>query len=264
MGSNVMAIEARQGIIVAAGRGSRMGDVTAEKPKCLAVLAGRTLLDWQLAALEAGGMRSIAVVGGYRKDLLASSRYRLLDNPEWSTTNMVGTLRCAAALLRGAPCIVSYSDIVYRPDRVAALAAADADIAISYDTQWESLWRARFADPLADAETFRESDGWLTTIGERAKAATDIQGQYIGLLKFTPSGWAETERALSTLAVDVQRRIDVTSLLRVLLARGARIRCVAGAGAWCEVDNGTDLQLYQRLLAESSLAGTRWEHDWRW
>lgn len=259
-----MTVAARQAIILAAGRGSRMGDITAEQPKCLAVLAGKPLLDWQLAALEEAGMLSIAVVGGYRKDLLASERYRLLDNPDWAATNIVGTLRCASSLLREAPCVVSYSDIVYRPDRVAALAAAEADIAISYDTQWESLWRARFTDPLADAETFREANGWLTTIGERATNIGDIQGQYIGLLKFTPTGWSQVEQVLSTLPPEEQRRVDVTNLLRVLLARGLRIRCVAGAGAWCEVDNVTDLQTYQGLLDEGDRTGTRWDHDWRW
>jgi L-glutamine-phosphate cytidylyltransferase len=255
---------AKQAIILAAGRGSRMGDVTADKPKCLAVLAGKALLEWQLAALDSAGMRSIAVVGGYRKDLLTSKRYRLLDNPDWATTNMVGTLRCASALLREAPTLVSYSDIVYRPDRVEALAAAKADIAISYDTKWQSLWRARFADPLADAETFREDNGWLTTIGERAKRMEDIQGQYIGLLKFTPAGWSQIEQVLSTLAFDEQRRIDMTNLLRVLLVRGIRVRCVAGAGAWCEVDNSADLQMYERVLNDNDRAGTRWDHDWRW
>ena len=33
-----------KGIILAAGRGSRMGVLTDERPKCLTELAGRTLL----------------------------------------------------------------------------------------------------------------------------------------------------------------------------------------------------------------------------
>ena len=39
-------------IILAAGRGSRMGDLTEEYPKCLTQFAGRTLLEWQLSAMS--------------------------------------------------------------------------------------------------------------------------------------------------------------------------------------------------------------------
>ena len=35
-------------IILAAGRGSRMGNLTEEKPKCLIDFRGRPLLNWQL------------------------------------------------------------------------------------------------------------------------------------------------------------------------------------------------------------------------
>lgn len=255
---------AMHAIILAAGRGSRMGDLTATKPKCLTVLAGRPLLAWQLAALRSAGMQSITVVGGYRKDLLASTDYHLLENPDWAVTNMLATLRCASALLRRTPCLVSYGDILYRPDRVEKLATVDADIAISYDTHWESLWRARFEDPLADAETFRQDNGWLTTIGERAERISDIEGQYVGLLKFTQRGWAQVEQVLSTLALEVQRRSDMTSLLRILLSRGIGIRCVPGPGAWCEVDDSADLHLYARLLDASDKASDPWDHDWRW
>lgn len=255
---------ATHSVILAAGRGSRMGDLTATKPKCLTVLAGRSLLDWQLAALRSAGMQSIAVVGGYRKELLTSESYQLLDNPDWAATNMVATMRCASALLRRFPCLVCYSDILYRPDHIKALAAADADIAISYDVQWGGLWSARFADPLADAETFRQENGWLTTIGERAERIADIEGQYMGLLKFTPEGWIQVERVVSALTPQKQRRIDVTNLLQILLRSGARIRCVSVRGGWCEVDGSADVQLYQRLLDESDQRGNRWDHDWRW
>lgn len=86
----------------------------------------------------------------------------------------------------------------------------------------------------------------------------------MGLLKFTPAGWGQVERVVSTLTPETQRHIDVTNLLKRLLRSGARIRCVAVRGGWCEVDGSTDVELYQRLLDESAQNGNRWDHDWRW
>ncbi|PWT75145.1 MAG: transferase [Proteobacteria bacterium] len=255
---------ATQAIILAAGRGSRMGEMTSTRPKCLTLLAGKPLLHWQLEALRLAGIQSITVIGGYRKDLLASESYQLIDNPDWASTNMIATLRCAADLLRQTPCLVTYSDIVYRPDRVKTLSEVDADIAISYDTDWKALWIARFENPLSDAETFRQKDGWLIDIGRKPERISDVEGQYIGLIKLTPAGWVQVEQVLSSLSIDVQRRTDVTNLLRILLDRGLRVRCVPGAGAWCEIDDSADVDLYQRSLQESDRNATRWHHDWRW
>lgn len=239
-----------------------MGGLTAERPKCLTVLAGKTLLEWQLAALTAGGIEAITVVRGYRKELLAGPGYAVLENPDWATTNMVSTLLCASNLLRTFPCVVSYSDIVYRAEHVQALAGADGEIAISYDILWESLWSSRFEHPLSDAETFRQKDGWLLTIGDRAERISDVQGQYMGLLKFTPGGWARTEALLAGLAAERRQKIDMTSLLRELLRAGVGIRCVPVSGGWCEVDQQSDVKTYERLLEASASAKEKWTHDW--
>ena len=46
-----MARTAKHAVILAAGRGSRLGALTDALPKCLTVVAGRALLDWMLDAL---------------------------------------------------------------------------------------------------------------------------------------------------------------------------------------------------------------------
>ncbi|MGE5548194.1 MAG: NTP transferase domain-containing protein [Solirubrobacterales bacterium] len=260
-----MGVErASQAIILAAGRGSRMGGLTAEQPKCFTEIAGRRLLDWQMDALTEAGITSLIVLRGYRKELLSSPRFDTIDNDEWASTNMVATLRCAARRLEQAATVVSYSDIVYHPDHVRALAASDGDIAMTYDRQWEGLWSARFANPLDDAETFRQEDGWLKNIGEKTTSLADIQGQYMGLLKITPRGWASIGKLLDALTPEQVARLDMTSLLRRLLSEGVPVRCVPVEGQWCEVDCGTDVATYQSLLAAADQAGNRWSHDWRW
>ncbi len=250
-------------IILAAGRGSRMGSLTDSQPKCLTRLAGKTLLDWQLDALKQAGLNDVTVVRGYRGESLGSLRYSVLDNPDWERTNMVSSLRCAALLLRAETCLVSYSDIAYHPEIVRGLAESEGGIAISYDTLWHDLWRVRFARPLDDAETFRQENGLLRAIGERAGSLAEIEGQYMGLLKIAPEGWARIEAMLATAAPEVRDRMDMTTLLRLLLQDGAQIRCHAVAGRWCEVDSEADARLYERLVAEVREGGRPWSHDWR-
>jgi choline kinase len=251
-------------VILAAGRGSRMGALTGDRPKCLTRIAGRTLLDWQRAALSTAGIRDHVVVCGYRGEMLAGEEYDTIDNPRWADSNMVVSLLAAAPVLESSDCLVSYADIVYHPTIVTALSAAPHPLAIAFDKSWEQLWRDRFAAPLADAESFRATGGRLTEIGARCTSLADIQGQYMGLLKFTPAGWQQLASVLERLPGETVDRLDMTALLRRLIDSGAEIGAIAVSGQWCEVDNADDVALYTRRLAMAERSGQGWSHDWRW
>ncbi len=246
-------------VVLAAGRGSRMGAATRDQPKCLTELAGKPLLRWQCDALTAAGAGDIALATGYRAGALAGWTRRVFHNPRWTETNMVMSLAAAAEWLRREPCLVSYSDIVYSAKAVEALVQAPADIAIAYDRLWRALWALRFEDPLEDAETFKlDAGGTLVEIGRRPRDYSEIHGQYMGLLKFTPAGWTAVEAALAALPAARRDRLDMTGLLNLLLERGCAVAACPVDGGWCEVDSEADLAAYRRALDAGG-----WSHDWR-
>lgn len=234
-------------IILAAGRGSRMKSLTDERPKCLVELRGKSLLAWQLAALRGAGISEIAIVTGYKRELLADQGLTEFHNSRWAETNMVSSLACADSWLKTEPCIVSYSDIFYSPSAVLSLMTCDASLAVTYDPNWLELWTRRFGDPLLDAETFRLTpDNTLAEIGSTAKSVNDIQGQYMGLLRFTPESWAEIVRLRAGLAPQQRDKVHMTNTLQqVIDAQQIPIHALPYAGEWGEVDSCEDLFLYQ-------------------
>jgi choline kinase len=242
-------------IILAAGRGSRMKTATEDRPKCLVELNGRSLFSMQQTALRAGGIDRIAVVGGYRADQLVHPDVTLFRNARWAETNMVMSLAAAAEWLKAAPCLVSYADIFYPAATVRRLAALPGpQLAIAYDPDWRALWEARFADPLSDAETFRLTEGnRLIEIGARATSLDQIEGQYMGLLRFTPESWTAVEALLAELEPARRDKLDMTSLLSLLLKRGVDIRAVPTDAGWGEVDSESDLAYYETEVASGRI-----------
>ena len=236
-------------VILAAGRGSRLGPYTVDRPKCLVELRGRSLLDRQVSALLAAGAEEVAVVAGWRAELFAGRGLTVFVNERWADTTMVESLATAASWLREGPVLVSYGDIVYSAATARALASAGQDLAIAYDPGWRELWERRFAAPLDDAETFRLDDrGLLAEIGGRPASVAEVQGQYLGLLRFTPAAWALVERVLRTEAA---RGADMTGLLRFLLrAHDVEIGAVPVSGPWCEFDHPSDIEVGYGVLDE--------------
>ena len=142
-------------IILAAGRGSRMNNLSSEKPKCLVEILGQPLLNLQIMAIRNAGIKNIAIVTGYKREMLASWRLREFHNANWESSNMVTSLACASSWLEKYECIVSYSDIFYNQEIIENLSIAPGNLNVAYDPSWLDLWSKRFSDPLEDAETFK-------------------------------------------------------------------------------------------------------------
>jgi choline kinase len=242
-------------VILAAGRGSRLRHLGSDRPKCLVELLGEPLVARQIAALRRGGMDEIGMIRGYRAEMIDFPGATYFSNERWAETNMVMSLAEASAWLRSGPVIVGYGDIFYRCELVRRLATAPGALVITYDRNWRQLWTRRFADPLADAETFRlDAAGRLLEIGGKTAEIEDIQGQYMGLFKFTPPAWSIVETLLQSLDPAVRDCLDVTGLLRRLLQENQLpITTLATDGQWGEIDCPEDVQLYEQMVKEGSL-----------
>ena len=244
-----------KGLIIAAGRGQRLGHLTDDRPKCLLKVGGRELLDWQVAALTCAAVEPLAVVRGYRGEMLDGYPVTLIDNVLWSSGNMGLSLLCAKHWLWDEGGIISYADILYAPETVRRLKQAPGALAVAYDRNWQALWERRMECPLSDAEQFRLSpDGAVATIGGRAAHLDEIEGQYMGLVKVTATGWRTLVKALEAMPPFRQAKIDMTALLSLLIDQGTRIDAVATPAAWMEVDTAEDLSLSEAMIASGELA----------
>jgi len=235
-------------IMLVAGEGTRLRPYTNDRPKCMVEVGGVSLLDRQLAVLQAESVDNIVLVGGYRADMLANRGAKLVLNPRYFETNMVWTLFCADEELAG-DVLICYGDIVYSREILSALLASPADIALSIDMEWEGYWRARNENPLDDAETLKWlPDGRIAEIGKKPTALDQIQGQYMGLLKFSPAGLAQLRHVFHQACAEggIQgkspEKAYMTDLIQEMIDRGVAVHGVPIDKEWVEVDTVSDLQ----------------------
>lgn len=246
----------KRAIILAAGRGSRMGKETELKPKCFTMLGGKRLLEWQLQSLSEAGIDNIIVVRGYKAEMFEGS-FQKADNTNWHTTNMVYSLFCVDSF--DGETVISYSDIVYKKDHITALLEFDSDIIITADKLWADLWKIRFENPLDDAETFKSNGFTLQEIGKKTNDLSEIEAQYMGLIKLSVKGWQIMYDTYSSLTEKQKAKMDMTSMLNLLLSKGVKINVVFVEGGWCEADEYSDIVAYEKEMKNN----LHWKHDWR-
>ena len=234
-----------KGIILAAGRGSRMGSLTSDLPKCRTVLFGKELIQWQLDALNQAGIDEIGIIRGYLSETFDFD-LQYFENKRWASTNMVSTLIAANEWLESEISIISYADIVYSPSSVECLINSNEDIVITYDPNWLDLWSIRFEEPLSDAETFKLKDGVIKEIGNKAHHINEIEGQFMGLIKVSPKGWSQICKYLNKFSTNEVDGMDMTMLLQGLIGSNIKVHAVAIDDRWMEVDSESDLKIYEK------------------
>lgn len=240
-------------IILAAGRGSRLGERTKDKPKCMCALKGRTLLDRCLETLMQAGIarEEIGIVTGYRSDMFTERGITYFHNEIWEQTNMFYSLTMAEAWLKSEPCLVCYSDIVFAPEAVRSLAECNTPAAItSYSGYWE-LWQKRMENPLEDLETFRvAADGKLLEIGLKPGSPDEVQGQFMGLLRFTPESWGWVQETIRKPLPKTTEKLDMTTLLEGMIQEGYSIQTISTDGLWLECDSEHDIDVYEQIFGD--------------
>lgn len=244
-------------IILAAGQGTRLRPYTDNKPKCMVELKGKPLLHHQLDVLKQCGVKNedIALAAGYLQEALVAPGLQQYRNEQYATTNMVSTLFAAEDFMQaGEDLIISYGDIVYKPEVFEKLLATEGDLVVAADLDWYDLWKLRMENPLDDAETFKMTkDGKVIELGKIPKTREDAQAQYIGLIKIAGNKVAEFVQYYH--AMDKAAKYDgkdfdnmyMTSLIQNIIDSGWNVRAALINRGWLEVDSVDDLKAYEKL-----------------
>src|SRR5262249_53511568 len=177
----------RRAILIAAGRGKRLGPHTEDIPKCMVQVGRRPILGWVWQAFRAAGIEERMVLRGSRGDVLEPfvqqlvPRVAFVENTAWQTNNVLLSLACARAYL-DRPCLISYSDIIFTPAVAQAAAASDAEIALVIDREFRAIYHGRTQHPLDEGEVSDlMPDGSVARLGKRALPASEAAGQFLGL-----------------------------------------------------------------------------------
>ncbi len=221
-----------QGLILAAGRGSRLGGRSAETPKCLLEVARRPLIEHQLAACADAGVAPMAVVVGYCGDEIKQVlglRAEYIDNPRWATTNSIYSFWQARDWVKG-PLVVMNCDVLFEPEILSRLLAAGAD-SLAYDS---SSGRG------LEQMKVKVRDGCITDMSKQLPI-DESAGENLGMLYFS----AETVKALMTKAGELiaaggENSWFPAAVREIAQTRSLKAVDVAGL-SWAEIDSAWDL-----------------------
>lgn len=236
---------AMRAIILAASRGTELGELTRARPKAMISVAGTPLLHKLVDHFRAARINDIVVVRGYGKEEVQVPNVRFVDNDEFEGSGELLSLSKAADALEG-DLVIAFGDILFRKYILNNLLAEDHDIVIAVDAAWHRRPQGNgHPDYVTTSRPYSlgygEEDVFLTGMAPDL-SPKKVNGEWIGLIKTTKRGTSAIRSALERLKVGPDfHRLRLDNLFDHLLKSGTTVKVLFITGHWLDVDNLDDL-----------------------
>ncbi len=242
-----------KGLILAAGRGSRLGSSSRQLPKCLLEVGRKRLIEHQLEALADAGIGPVVMVLGYCAEEIrevVGIRAEYVSNSRWESTNSLYSFALARDAIDG-PVIILNSDVLFSPEILEKLLDAEGD-AIAIDSE---------SGDAREQMKVKTIDGCVAGMSKSMPAA-EAAGENLGILKLS----AETANLLFDHAdriIQAGGEKDWLGAAFQEVAKVRRIRAVDVAGLpWVEIDFPVDLRAARKEVWPAIEARRRRKSRW--
>jgi len=219
-------------VLLAAGRGTRMRELTADLPKPMIEVRGKPVLQHIVEGLRDAGVRQLLVIVGYRADAVQNSfgdgsRYNIEIQ---YTTQAVqdGTGRVvdlARNFVGDSPFVLSYGDILVDPANYKRLLNLPQDVeAIISVTRGEDISKG--------GAVFLNEEMELVDLREKTKPGEPTSPWYnAGIYTFRPSIFEFTAK----LKPSPRGEYELTDAIRALAHSGKKVKALELTGEWADV-----------------------------
>ena len=221
-----------KGVLLAAGRGTRMRDLTEALPKPMLQVRGKPVLQHILEGLRDAGLTHFLIVVGWRAEVVRAffgDGSNLGVRIEYATqTVQDGTgkvVELARAFAGSDPFVLSYGDILITPENYPRICAALADA--------EAVVSVKRSDDVSQGgAVFVNENFELTDLREKPRPGEPTSPWYnAGVYAFRSSIFDY----IATLERSPRGEYELTDAVRNLALDGKKVQALELSGEWADV-----------------------------
>ena len=227
-----MSVPITKAVLLAAGRGTRMRDLTNELPKPMIAVRGKPILQHIIEGLRGAGVTQFLIVVGYRAEVVRESfgdgtrlgvALRYAKQVVQDGTGKVVEL--ARDFVGPDAFVLSYGDIIVDQANYPRLTTLDDETAAIVTVRQNE-------DVSQGGAVFVNERFELVDLREKPKAGEPTSPWYnAGIYAFRPSIFDFTAR----LEPSPRGEFELTDAIRALAQSGEKVQALELSGAWADV-----------------------------
>ena len=229
------------GIILAAGRGRRLGE-NGCGPKVLLEFEGRSLLERRLRTLEACGVRTVSISIGHEGDRIRAAvaaiasrlDVRFIENPRYGEGSLLSLLVQRPVLDSGRPVLVMDGDVLHDRRMIERLLGSRGEAVLLVDPELE---------PGDEPVKVCFRDDVIVDFRKRPEFPHDRHGESVGFFRFSPAMAAKLAARCQVLADAGGGMLEYEEAIRDLILEAPERFGAEDVGdlPWTEIDFPEDV-----------------------
>jgi UDP-N-acetylglucosamine diphosphorylase / glucose-1-phosphate thymidylyltransferase / UDP-N-acetylgalactosamine diphosphorylase / glucosamine-1-phosphate N-acetyltransferase / galactosamine-1-phosphate N-acetyltransferase len=226
-----MSVTVTKGVILAAGRGSRMGDLTQKVPKPMVEVRGKPILRYIVEGIRDAGIGKILVVIGYRKEVIRDhfkdgSAFGVeITYAEQVAQDGTGkVVELAKSFCDSDPFILSYGDILVDPS---------CYIPLTQPVDAELMLTVRYTDDVSKGGAVYVNNAFeVVDLREKQQPGQANTCWYnAGIYTFKATIFSY----LARLQKSPRGEYELTDAIRAIARDGKKVKAVEIKGYWADV-----------------------------
>ena len=238
-------------IILAAGRGSRIPEISKVKPKSLLKINRKSIISRQISYFKKLKINKIIIIRGYKKNLINFKSTTFIDNKKFKKNEQLDSLFFAKKELNE-NVIVVFSDIIYDFKVLKKIfEAKNGNIILGLDNNWKKRYEFRYDHPQEQADKVKlNKKKQVIKIGKRLKAE-ESHSEFLGMLKLTKIGCQIFRDNYSKIKKSKTKKMQIHDFLNFLIKKGVKINSTNINGKFMEIDTFNDFKLAKNMFKNS-------------
>ena len=245
-------------VIIAAGVGSRLGELTKEIPKPLIDVNGKSIIERQINSFRKFGINEIIVITGYQNHKFHLENIEYVFNPDYADVEQAFSLLTARKQIND-DVIISFGDIIFEDKILKQIMDTDNDIVIGVDRDWKKSYEKRMDNSPTMSDFIAIKNGKIVKLFRKSTEFDDesIIAEFSGLFKLSFDAVKKIIETYEKLEMshsgkfhyaDSLKKAKIIDLLQELFENGVEMEAVHLEGKWCEIDTPQDLNLARKMF----------------
>ena len=248
-------------IIVAAGVGSRLGNLTKELPKPLIDVNGKSILERQILSFKKFGIDKIVIIRGPHREKFSFKNVTYVDDDDYENHNLLGSLMVAENELNE-DVIISYGDIIFDETILEQILAFSGNAGLAIDYNWKKNHSGKSKELLEKISVVTIKNNSISNIGyyENIDENPDsILGEFIGIMKLSPLSANYFVTKYNELKTNHDGKFHdspsinfgiITDMINELVHDKIQFLPIKISGVWCEIDTPQDLENAKKIFLD--------------
>ena len=251
-------------IIVAAGAGSRLSELTKDTPKSLLDVNGKSILERQISVFKKLGISDITVIIGPHAEKFTFKNISFIQDKNYLEHDILSSLMLARSIMHD-DIIISYGDVIFDEQVLQSLINFKDSIGLGIDLNWEKNYDEKGQELKQEASTVQIKNNICTKIVDgrelsKSKIKDDSKpsehkkqelGEFVGLMRLSKHGSTifikRYEELINSHTGAFHEAISISQayfsdMLQELVDNHIEILPISVQGKWCEIDTIEDLK----------------------